>query len=293
MQDYRRLLFFCFGIYLIALILTNFANINYLLALNKSKENSLKNFNKFILQNKQNEKIIVFGASVVLFGMSAEQINKELLIPSINISSFGTLTSLNNILEEEILPKLTEKDLLIFSDWRWRTNAPFELNPKESFYETIQNNFEFLPNLDLIKNKILFLPVWFEKRTLNGDIFKEHYNSNLNNDPIKKISSGKIKDEYYDLAKNLLSDQLNVLKDTKAKVYMSFTPTLSETQSIESYTSYRNKFISYFDSLNNNPNITFINDDFIFIDPEIFMDNRHLNYMGRKIWTKKIIESIK
>ena len=111
MQDYRRLLFFCFGIYLIALILTNFANINYLLALNKSKENSLKNFNKFILQNKQNEKIIVFGASVVLFGMSAEQINKELLIPSINISSFGTLTSLNNILEEEILPKLTEKDL--------------------------------------------------------------------------------------------------------------------------------------------------------------------------------------
>ena len=60
------------------------------------------------------KKIIVFGASVVLFGVSAEKINQELSLPSVNASSFGTLNDLNEILEKEILPKLSEKDTLIF-----------------------------------------------------------------------------------------------------------------------------------------------------------------------------------
>ena len=38
MQDYKKILFFCMGLYLFFVGLTNFANINYLYALDKSKK---------------------------------------------------------------------------------------------------------------------------------------------------------------------------------------------------------------------------------------------------------------
>ena len=290
MQDYKKILFFCMGLYLFFVGLTNFANINYLYALDKSKKNSLKNLDKFILENKNNEKIIVFGASVVLFGVSAEKINQELSLPSVNASSFGTLNDLNEILEKEILPKLSERDTLIFSDWRWRTNLPFEKENKETLFQIIHDNFEFLPNLDVIKKKFLFLPPWFKNRTSYGDIFEKDFK--LNENLIKIEPHVKINENSYRLSINLLKSQLKILSSSVANIYLTFTPIFIEEISEDSFFLYNKKFINEFKKLNNKENIKFLDENLIFLNSNFYLDNTHLNPTGRDEWTSKIINKI-
>ena len=63
--------YFFVWVYLFFVGLTNFANINYLYALDKSKKNSLKNLDKFILENKNNEKNNSFwGISCIIWSIS-------------------------------------------------------------------------------------------------------------------------------------------------------------------------------------------------------------------------------
>lgn len=289
MQGYKRIILFCFVVYFMATTLTTYSNIKQYYTLKNSKEVSIKNLDKFLKKNENKSKIIIFGASVTLFGLSAEKFNKQLSLPAINISSYGTATALNQMLENEILTKLTDKDLLIFADWRWRTNQKFQMSfKKKSFFEIIKDNFQTIPNLNLIKENILFIPKWHYIRTLNGDVYKNHYNSNdFNEVSIPK----KILDNFN--SNKLLKEQLRIMNNTKAKIYLSFSPNLVNEKSVESYIQYNKKFINYFETLNKNQNIFFIKKNFAYLDKNLFNDNQHLNFLGREVWSNELIHELR
>lgn len=291
MLDYKRIIFLCLGLYFFVVILTNIANINYIYVLNKSKNNDLNNLEQFLLKNKEKEKIIIFGSSVVLFGLSAKKINKELSLPAFNASSYGTLDSINDILKINILPKLTKRDTIIFSDWRWRTNKPFNLKiKKKTIIQIIQSNFEFLPNLDLINKKLLFIPAWFKNRTVEGDIFNNDYNSSGESNLI--IPNKVIEAKSYNKSITLLKSQLEILSKTQANIYLSFTPIFIEKDDIDAYMLHKKKKLNDFNELNINDNIKFLDESFIFINSDIFLDNTHLNVSGRDKWTTAIVKNL-
>lgn len=288
MQGYKKIILFCFFLYLASTILTTYSNIKQYYTLKNSKQISIQKLENFLKKNKNKKKIIIFGASVTLFGLSAETFNEELLLPTINISSYGTAAALNQILENEVLPKLTDKDILVFADWRWRTNQKFEISFKEkAFFKILKDNFQTIPNLNVIKENILFIPKWHYIRTLYGDVYKNHYNSNdFNGITIPKM----IVENFY--SNKLLKEQLRFMNNTKAKIYLSFSPNLVNEKSIESYIQYNKKFINYFEKLNQNQNIIFIKKNFAYLDQNLFNDNQHLNFLGREVWSNQLIDEL-
>jgi len=226
--------------------------------------------------NNQNKRLVIYGSSHCDFGLSAEKIQKELKIETLNLCKYGIEREIYKKSLAHKLKKLTnQNDTIIYS---------FRINEGKKGLEESGILGLLLPQFRTIINDFIRLHVK-EIRSFNkfGDrtfypIFKEEFNF-----PKHSIN--------YDLINNHIKNKIeNLLYDDnfKSKLIVVITPMLIEK---------KNMFNSekvIFDCKKNCENFLGFQSPLLLEDKKYFLLPTHFNgTIGRELWTNSVIKFIK
>lgn len=229
---------------------------------------------KTILKNSQdeNQRIIIFGSSHCHNGLSAEEIQKEL-----GIRTFNFCFQRWDVYEKNFLmltESLNANDYLIYVK-----RIPFNKNDLKRPYKSIFLNSIF-PNLYGEFSSVFLIDNFYSKKT----------NSNKYGDMIK-FKNGNV-----NLPVKIKFDEASLIKYIKKQVNdvtkENYLPNLIFTHA--PYGSNSKIEINY-----KNLSIDSKNNKFWFVpginlnNKKYFMDNNHVNSLGRKVWTNYLIIQLK
>ena len=217
---------------------------------------------------KDKIKILVYGSSGLLAGISSEIIEKDTNIKSFNISSNGLGVHIENALES-ISSKSSSGDVILVGDRDYRSSII-----KKSILKNIIDNIKMLPNL----KAIFFLRT--DKRTLQGDL--EIYPQSLFT-PIKNNPPPNYNEEL--IIQKMIS-HINIAKQFNVCPVLVMVPILVNPNEKENFELATKKIISLAETVGLSQNILRLTS--IETNKNLFIDQFHMSKLGRDKWTRAV-----
>ena len=254
------LLFFVFS-----LLIANWIHINSKITNDPTFKNQLIQIEK---NYKDANKIIIYGSSGVLMGISSETIEKNTNINSFNLSSFHLGGQIENAIQA-IASKNSSGDVILIGDRDYRTSIV-----EKSILKNFIDNLKILPNL-----RKKFSPSFYE-RTLQGDL--EIY-PKLTFRPIQYNPPPNFTEKLI-IQKMIL--HINMVKNFGGCPVLAMIPILVNPNEKENFELATKKIISHAETTGISQNILRLTS--IETDAKLFVDQFHMSKMGRDKWTKAV-----
>ncbi len=213
---------------------------------------------------KSINKILIYGSSALLMGISAETIEKNINIKSFNISSTG-FGGQTDIALSSITSRSNLGDIILVGDREYRTSIS---------KKSIIGNISIIPEL-----KILFFPPLF-KRNLHGDL--EIYPEQ----PFMPIKNNLAPNYDENLIVEKMILQINIAKDSGLCPVLALVPILVNPNEKEDFELATNKIFSNAKFAGISQNLLFLTS--IETNKDLFIDQFHMSKAGRDKWTNAV-----
>lgn len=269
MREFKNISILAVIIFTTSIFISNLNIIKLKIENNSIFKNKLIEIDKI---DKSYNKIIIYGSSPLLMGISAKIIQRNTKIESHNLSSAG-LEGQFEIAIKSIVSKTTPGDIILIGDRNFRINKI-----KKPVINDFIYNIKLLPNL-----KSKFFPHQY-KRTLEGDL--DSYPKTFFN---LTESIGAIDyDEELMFEKMMLYK--NIITSFGACPIFVLTPILVKPNDKEKFELATKKLIAYAETMELSQNI--IKSISIEDDKDTFMDTSHMSQFGRDKWSEDLTSEI-
>lgn len=269
MQEFKKVSYLAVSIWLSSILIANWFHFNSEIKKDPTFINQLLHLER---DYSSKNKILVYGSSGLLMGISSELIEKNIGINSFNLSSSGLGGQIEMAIKS-IAPKSYPADVILIGDRDYRNPTS-----ENTIFKKISNSIKIIPNL-----RPSFFPV-ASNRSLRGDleIYPESFFIAKSHNPLP------IYNEKLIIKK--MQTQIKLAKQLDLCPVLIFVPILVNPNEKAQFELATKNLISHAESEGLSQNI--LNLLSVETDKNLFSDQFHLSKNGREKWTKAVTNEL-